>query len=146
MTGHPLGAVGTAARALHRHDVAHDRRVGTVARCGSGGLLTGLRETRTKRGQRMGFGQLEDLEGGFELVIFSEPYEQHVALLREAQGRDRSADGGRGPVPLVVHGTLEEGDPPKILVRDVTRLDEAEEKLLGEPAVRVQAPEVTRDR
>ena len=31
----------------------------------AGGLLTGLRETRTKRGQRMGFGQLEDLEGGF---------------------------------------------------------------------------------
>jgi DNA polymerase III alpha subunit len=93
----------------------------------------------------MGFGQLEDLEGGFELVIFSEPFEQHVELLRAAKD-ETSAGGERGPVPLIVHGTLEEGDPPKILVRDVTRLDQAEEKLSSSLRVRVQSPDVTRDR
>jgi DNA polymerase III alpha subunit len=93
----------------------------------------------------MAFGQLEDLEGAFELVFFSDVYEEHVVLLREARD-ETSAEGGRGPVPLVVQGTLEEGDPPKILVRKVTRLDEAEEKLSATLRLRVQAPEVTRDR
>ena len=76
----------------------------------------------------MGFGQLEDLEGSFELVIFSEPFEQNVELLRIAKNGSGVA-GEVGPIPLIIHGTLEEGDPPKILVRDVTRLDHAEEKL-----------------
>lgn len=49
-------------------------------------------------------------------------------------------------MPLVVQGTLEEGDPPKILVRKVTRLDEAEEKLSASLRLRVQSRDVTRDR
>jgi hypothetical protein len=47
---------------------------------------------------------------------------------------------------LIIHGTLEEGDPPKILVRDVTRLDHAEEKLSASLRVRVKSLDVTRDR
>ena len=53
----------------------------------------------------MGFGQLEDLEGSFELVIFSEPFEQHVELLRMAKDGG-GAEGEVGPIPLVIHGTL----------------------------------------
>ena len=37
----------------------------------AGGILTGLRETRTRRGALMAFGTLEDLEGSFDLVIFA---------------------------------------------------------------------------
>ncbi len=111
----------------------------------AGGLLAGLRETRTKRGQRMAFGQLEDLEGSFELVFFSRCL--RGARRSAAHGARRGrAEGGRGPVPLVVQGTLEEGDPPKILVRKVTRLDEAEEKLSASLRLRVQSRDVTRDR
>jgi DNA polymerase-3 subunit alpha len=93
----------------------------------------------------MAFAQLEDLEGSFELVIFSDVYEEYVGVLREARD-EGTGEGERGPVPLVVQGTLEEGDPPKILVRKVTRLSEAEEKLTASVRVRVRSPEVTRDR
>jgi DNA polymerase-3 subunit alpha len=144
VTGHPLSSVGPLlARFTDTTALTTEGKGGREIR--AGGLLAGLRETRTKRGQRMGFGQLEDLEGGFELVIFSEPFEQHVELLRAAKD-EISAGGERGPVPLIVHGTLEEGDPPKILVRDITRLDQAEEKLSSSLRVRVQSPDVTRDR
>ena len=44
-----------------------------------GGLLTRLRETRTRRGDAMAFGTLEDLEGAFELVIFAEPLRRACA-------------------------------------------------------------------
>jgi DNA polymerase-3 subunit alpha len=144
VTGHPLSSV---APLLARFtDMTALTAIGKGNReIRAGGLLTGLRETRTKRGQRMGFGTLEDLEGTFELVIFSEPFEQHVGLLRSAKD-ELSADGERGPIPLIVHGTLEEGDPPKILVREVTRLDQAEQKLSASLRVRVKSPDVTRDR
>ena len=144
VTGHPLSSVAPLlARFTDTTALATEGKAGREIR--AGGLLTGLRETRTKRGARMGFGQLEDLEGGFELVIFSEPFEQHVELLRSAKDETNAA-GERGPVPLIIHGTLEEGDPPKILVRDVTRLDQAEEKLSASLRVRVQSPDITRDR
>ncbi len=107
-----------------------------------GGLLTALRETRTKRGKRMAFATLEDLEGSFELVIFSEPYEQSVALLARA----KSGDDGRGPLPLLVSGTLEESESAKILVRDIIPLCEAEEKLAGTLRVKMVEREISADR
>ncbi len=144
VTGHPLSSVAPLlARFTDTTALATEGKAGREVR--AGGLLAGLRETRTKRGMRMGFAQLEDLEGSFELVIFTEPFEMHVELLRAAKD-ETNADGERGPVPLIIHGTLEEGDPPKILVRDVTRLDQAEEKLSASLRVRVQSPDVTRDR
>ena len=144
VTGHPLGAVAPLlARFTDTTSLAAAGRAGREVR--AGGLLAGLRETRTKRGSRMAFAQLEDLEGTFELVFFSDVYEECVGLLRVARD-ENSAEGGRGPVPLVVQGTLEEGDPPKILVRKVTRLDEAEEKLSASLRLRVQSSDVTRDR
>jgi DNA polymerase-3 subunit alpha len=144
VTGHPLGSVAPLLAAYtDTTSMTAEGKIGREVR--AGGLLTGLREVLTKRGKRMGFGTLEDLEGSFELVIFTEPFEQHIALLREAKS-ETSASGERGPIPLIVHGTLEEGDPPKILVRDVTRLDVAEEKLSASLRVRVKSPDVTRDR
>ena len=114
VTGHPLGAV---AKELARYtDVTSTTCEGKDRRdVRAGGLLAGLRETRTKRGQRMAFAQLEDLEGSFELVIFSDAYETHGDLLRRV--RDTAEE--KGPQPLVVSGTLEAGESPKILVRDL---------------------------
>jgi DNA polymerase-3 subunit alpha len=141
VTGHPLGAV---ARDLARFT---DATSGTTAgREGRevrvGGLLVGLRETRTRRGQRMAFGTLEDLEGSFDLVIFAEPFAQHAELLQRA----KNGVEGTGPLPLVVTGNLEAGDPPKILVRDVIPLADAEQKLTTALRVRVREAELSRDR
>jgi DNA polymerase-3 subunit alpha len=142
VTGHPLGSV--ARELAHYTDVTSTTSVGKDRRdIRAGGLLGTLREMRTRRGQRMAFGTLEDLEGSFELVIFADSYESHGELLRRA--RD-SADGEDGPLPLVVAGTLEAGDTPKILVRDVFLLSEAERRLTSQICVRVLEPDVSRDR
>ncbi|MEN8185118.1 MAG: hypothetical protein ABFS46_21555, partial [Myxococcota bacterium] len=83
---------------------------------------------------------LEDLEGSFDLVLFAETYERNRGLLRQA------LDASEGPLPLVLGGTLEAGDPPKILVRSVLRLDDAEERLASRLELRVLADELSRDR
>jgi len=142
VTGHPLGAV--AAQLSKLCDTTAGSAEGKEGReVRIGGLLTGLRETRTKRGQRMGFGQLEDLEGSFELVIFSEPFNMHVALLKDAIS---GGEDGDGPIPLLMTGSLEAGDPPKILVRDILRLSDAEEVLAAQLQIKLLENDVTHDR
>ncbi|MCZ6464644.1 MAG: DNA polymerase III subunit alpha [Proteobacteria bacterium] len=142
VSGHPLSDV---APELARYtDVTASTTAGWEGReVRVGGLITAVRETRTRRGQRMGFATLEDLEGSFGLVIFSEPYTRFAALLREAK---EGGEVGGQPVPVLVSGTLESGDPPKILVREVLKLADAREKLTAELRVRVSEPDVDRDR
>jgi DNA polymerase-3 subunit alpha len=141
VTGHPLASVaGKLSRFVDTRSTETAGKEGREVRVG--GLLTGLRETRTRRGQLMAFGTLEDLEGAFDLVIFSEPYARHATLLKTAS----AAEAGSGPVPLLVSGTLETGDTPKILVRDVIPLERAEEKLAAQLRLRVLASEATHDR
>jgi DNA polymerase-3 subunit alpha len=141
VTGHPLSAF---APQLERF--ADTRSGDTSAREGRdvriGGLVTAFRETRTRRGALMAFATLEDLEGSFDLVIFSEPYARFGSLLKTAM----QSQEGEGPRPLLVGGTLEGGDPPKLLVRDVLPLERAEEKLASRLRVRIRSEEATRDR
>jgi len=142
VTGHPLGAVAAdLARYADTTATAIEGKEGREVRVG--GLLTALYEKQTKRGKRMAFGSLEDLEGSFELVVFAEPYEKHRSLLFEAKSQ---SEGEGGPVPLLVVGTLEGGDPPKILVRDVLRLEGCEKELASQLKICVLDSEVSRDR
>jgi DNA polymerase-3 subunit alpha len=138
VTGHPLGSViGDLRRYADVSAGTIEGRDGHEVR--AGGLLTAVRETRTKRGALMAFGTLEDLEGAFDLVIFAEPYERLRELLK------RSLDGEH-PVPLLVTGTLEAGETPKILVRDAVELAHARESLATKVCLRVVAGELSRDR
>jgi DNA polymerase-3 subunit alpha len=141
VTGHPLSVVGADLRRFA--DTTSGDTAGREGRdVRAGGLLTGLRETRTRRGALMAFATLEDLEGSFDLVVFQEPYARVASLLKSAA----NTDGEGGPRPLLVTGTLESGDPPKILVRDAVLLERAEEKLASSLRVRIRAEEATADR
>jgi DNA polymerase-3 subunit alpha len=90
----------------------------------------------------MGFGSLEDLDGSFDLVIFAEAYAQFGSLLKSVLERA----GSEGPVPLLVRGGLEGGDPPKILVREVLELERADERLATRLELRVHCEEASPDR
>jgi DNA polymerase-3 subunit alpha len=141
VTGHPLGAwAPEIARFADVTATTAAERAGREARIA--GLLTGLRETRTRRGDTMAFGTLEDLEGAFDLVIFAEPYARLRPLLKQAQ----TPEPGQGPLPLLVAGSLEGGEPPKLLVRDAFKLAEAAERLSAQVRIRVFHHEASRDR
>ncbi len=45
------------------------------------GVISGIKVTTTKRGNRMAYVQLEDLHGTVEAIIFPETFKQHEALL-----------------------------------------------------------------
>jgi DNA polymerase-3 subunit alpha len=140
VTGHPLAAVLPKLRLFTDITAAApEGRGGRDVR--AGGLITSLRETRTRRGALMAFATLEDMTGSFDLVIFSEPFAQYGSLLKSA-----ADDAAEGPKPLVVTGTLEPGEPPKILVRAVYDLERAEEKLATQLRLKLTAAEATPDR
>lgn len=141
VTGHPLSAVSKKLdRFVDTKSNQTEGRDGREVRVG--GLLTTLRETRTRRGALMAFGTLEDLEGSFDLVFFAEPFAQYGSLLKQAV----SGDAGDGPTPLLVTGTLEAGDPPKILVREVLELSRADERLAARLELKLSADEASQDR
>ncbi len=142
VTGHPLEAQRPVlARLCDVRSGATEGKVGRPVR--AGGLLTKLRETRTRRGQTMAFATLEDLEGSFELVIFADAFESHRELLKRA----RSGEGEmQQALPLLVRGTLESAEPAKILVEDIFTLANAEDQLAVELHIRLQAPDASRAR
>jgi DNA polymerase-3 subunit alpha len=141
VSGHPLAeAAGRLARFAELNSDDTKDSDGREVRVG--GILTSLRETRTRQNKLMAFGTLEDLQGSFDLVIFSAPFERFGSLIKGAI----EGDGESGPVPLLVSGTLEHGEPPKILVRDVLELDRAEEKLSTQLQVTVREDEASPDR
>ncbi len=142
VTGHPLSAVqDRLARFVDTTARQTEAFEGREVRVG--GLVTALRETRTRRGSLMSFGTLEDLEGSFDLVIFAEPYAQYGSLLKKALS---GGEEGEGPLPLLVTGNLEGGDPPKVLVREVLELHRADERLASRLELRVRADEASDDR
>ncbi|MGH0028576.1 MAG: DNA polymerase III subunit alpha [Myxococcota bacterium] len=141
VTGHPLSVVEPLL--LRFTDTRAGDTEGKEGRdVRIGGLVTSFRETRTRRGQLMAFATLEDLEGAFDLVVFAEPYAQYGSLIKQAH----QSEGEDGPKPLLVSGTLEGGDPPKVLVREVLELDRAEEKLAHRLCITIRSEEATPDR
>ncbi|MFP6624390.1 MAG: DNA polymerase III subunit alpha, partial [Myxococcota bacterium] len=142
VTGHPLRAYATdLARFADTTSSLTEGKAGREVRVA--GLLVGLRESRTRRGgKRMAYGILEDLEGTFEVLIFSSVFERHGALLTRAM----AGDDGAGPLPLLMTGNLEAGDPPKILVRELMPLADAEQNLTIALRVRLREEELSEDR
>jgi len=140
VSGHPLEKYHSLMKRFSQI-TSVDNQGRDVREVRAAGVLQSMREIRTKRGSLMAFAALEDLEGLFDLVIFAEPYAMHRDLLKQAAERDAS-----DPLPLVVTGEFEEGDPPKILVREILALEKAEEVLSTRLCLHVQIGELTKDR
>ena len=82
-----------------------------------GGLLGEFREVMTKKGSRMAFGQLEDLNGKVEVVFFPETYASCQDMLKRATTEAEA---------VIVTGEVEFGDEaPKVLAKSVEWASEA---------------------
>ncbi len=129
ITGHPLArhreamerfATCPAAELIERQDKEEVKVCGIVA---------GLKELTTKKGDRMAFATLEDLTGFVEVVIFPEVYRACVDLLKSEE-------------PVLVAGALDVGEEAcKLLANEIVPLREAKEKLTKRVHFRLSAPD-----
>ena len=83
-----------------------------------GGVLKNIRVMKSKKGELYAQGQLEDMNGSLDIVCFPEAYR-------------RLSDKVRLDVPVLVRGgvRVEEGASPKILIAEITPLEQAQPRL-----------------
>ena len=115
ITRPPPGALPRRAGAVghlhHGHGCPSGRTMPEVT---VGGIITGLRLIKTKKGDRMATFVLEDLEGGVEALVFPETYKKVAGRLADDQvvlvkGKAEVLDEGRA----------------RLLVADVLPLEQA---------------------
>jgi len=101
---HPLAHYQEAIRNLTLDDSSTlvDRPAGSeVTICG---LVSGLKEITTKKGDRMAFLTLEDMKGLIEVILFPEVYRAGLTLLRSSD-------------PIVVRGVLDLSDENQVKIK-----------------------------
>jgi DNA polymerase-3 subunit alpha len=133
ITGHPLERFKAE---LEQWASATTGSLGQAAGNGEisvGGVITGLRLIRTKKGDRMATFVLEDTEGSVECLVFPETYKQTAGRLADDQvvlvkGRAEMPDEGRA----------------RILASDVMPLEQA--KLAEARSVTIRVPAAGWDR
>ena len=92
------------------------------------GIVSGIKELMTKKGDRMAFVTLEDLSGSVEIVVFPEVYAAGMEYLK-------------GEEPLLVSGELDVGEEAcKILATEVALLSEVKQNLAQKVHIRLSTP------
>ncbi len=98
------------------------------------GLVSELREVTTKKGARMAFGQLEDLEGRLEVVFFPESWATNAATIHQAAAE---------ATVLVLTCDIELGEElPKLQVKSAEPAAEAHKGRVQQVVVRLDLHEV----
>ena len=92
-----------------------------------GGILKSIRVAKSKKGDLYAQGQLEDMDGSVDVLCFAEPYRRLAEKLKLA-------------VPVLVKGgvRVEEGSNPKLMIGDITPLEDAQPKLPS--SLRIKVP------
>ncbi|HVZ61622.1 MAG TPA: DNA polymerase III subunit alpha [Terriglobales bacterium] len=131
ITGHPLEKYRAKLEdfhALSTSDIAAIKQsTGKEETILTAGLLTNLRVLKSKRGDLYAQAVLEDMNGTAEVIVFPNDYK-------------RLADKVKLEVPVLVRAGVraEEDTNPKLLVTDITPLEEARPKLPR--SIRIQVP------
>ncbi len=129
LSSHPLAALKKEldARTTCPLDSVKDR--GDESAVTLGGIVAEVKETITKKGDRMAFARLEDMTGYIEAVIFSDVYKKAMDLVKS----DR---------PIVISGRLDKGEKSvKIVASEILPLEDAKPLSNGRPKyVRITVP------
>jgi len=121
ITGHPLEKYRDKLadfHALSTTDVCEMKSSTGKDEIVIGGILKGIRVAKSKKGDLYAQGQLEDMNGSVDILCFAEPYRRLSEKLKLT-------------VPVLVKAgvRVEEGSNPKIMIGDITPLEDAKPKL-----------------
>jgi DNA polymerase-3 subunit alpha len=133
ITGHPLGRYQEVIRRFANcstADISERADKEEVRLCG---IVSGIRDLMTKKGERMAFVTLEDLNGFVEMVVFPDIYRDAAEWLHSEQ-------------PLLVTGTVEVSeDTRKLMPKEILPLQEVSRKETKRVHFRFQVPGLVDD-
>jgi DNA polymerase-3 subunit alpha len=91
------------------------------------GIISGLRVMKSRKGDLYANAVMEDMTGTVEAIVFPEAYKKLQAILKQE-------------IPMLVRCSIrvEEGSNPKIVITQLTPLEEAQPKLPR--AIRIRVP------
>jgi DNA polymerase III subunit alpha len=105
-----------------------DRGRGRGVEVSIGGIVSGLRPLKTRKGDRMCVFMLDDAEGSLEIVVFPEAFKQYGHLAESGQ-------------MLLVKGNFERDDESaRILASEIAPIDMVRERLSTSVAIRLSTP------
>jgi DNA polymerase-3 subunit alpha len=121
ITGHPMEKYKDKLadfRALNTEDLKNMKASSGKEEYYIGGVMTGVKAAKSKKGDMYALGTLEDMHGAVSFLCFSDNYKRLVEKLKLE-------------VPVLVKGSIriEEENPPKIMVSDIIPLETAVPKL-----------------
>ena len=117
LTGHPLNRYEATLRRLTAMDTQRVQEIRDAQEVIIGGVVSNLKEINTKKGDRMAFVTLEDLNGVVEVIVFSELYKNASLLLK-------------GEDPVVIKGRADAGEESvKIIASEILPFEQAVGKL-----------------
>jgi DNA polymerase III subunit alpha len=96
-----------------------------------GGIVTGLRPLKTRKGERMGVFILEDAAGSIEVVVFPEAFRQHGHLAENGQ-------------TVLVKGKFERDESARIIASEIAPIGIVRERLAKSVAIRLTTPPADR--
>lgn len=133
ITGHPLAKFESKMRrysSTSTKDLSEAEDGKDVTICG---IIADVRTTLTKKGDKMAYVRMEDLEGGVELIVFPELYRASSAMLTE----DR---------PVIVTGSVNKTDSGvKLKSSRILDLSEAAEKVTSQVEIKLHSLGLTPD-
>ncbi len=130
ITGHPLEKYGEKLldfSALTTEDLSQMKSSTGRDEVLVGGILKAVRVSKSKKGDLYAQGRLEDMIGSVDILCFSDSFKRLVERLKL-------------DVPVLVKGSVrvEEGSNPKLMISDITPLEEAQPKLAR--SLRIKVP------
>lgn len=115
LSGHPLDRYEDMMAKFTNANAVSIREITDKAAVRIGGLISGMRTLRTKRGDLMAFVQLEDLQGTVEIIVFPDTYADCETLLVV-------------DVPVFVQGQAQkEENAVRVVAEEIVDMDHAEE-------------------
>lgn len=128
VTGHPLASFENVIRTYASSSSAGLSNLKDGGEVNLGGIIVSIKKVITKKGERMAFVGLEDLEGVCEVVVFPGVFEKSHALLK----RDNL---------IFVKGRLDlRGEKPKVISAELFPLNEVRAKMTREIHVTIRMP------
>ena len=131
ITGHPLQRYAEALRAAGAKRLADLTQ--PEADCAIGGVATGVRHLKTKRGDRMAVFNLEDEVAKVEAVVFPEAFGRHGSLIADE-------------AMLLVRGKYErDEETSRLIVSEITPLDVVRDRAIREVQIHLPGRGLGRD-
>ncbi|MFQ5645386.1 MAG: DNA polymerase III subunit alpha [bacterium] len=131
LSGHPLASYDKDIKKFATHSTAGLSGVSEGKKVKVAGIISSLKEITTKKGERMAFVGLEDLEGIVEVVILPNIFSEALEMVKSDK-------------PVLVSGEINaKGDQIKIKATQVKFLTEVRETIATKACLHISLPGLT---